>query len=104
LGKKRLAIVAPGALAYLPLAALPDPADNAQPLIAAHEVINLPSASVLALLRQDATGRARAEKPTEKIAAVLADPVFETNDPRLALARSRKAEGKAAIPPLSAAA
>jgi CHAT domain-containing protein/tetratricopeptide (TPR) repeat protein len=84
LGKKRLAIVAAEALAYLPFAVLPDPAaDQAQPLLAAHEIVNLPSASVLAVIRREAAEK----RTTEGTVAVFADPVFEANDPRVLLAR-----------------
>src|SRR5262249_54520 len=53
-GKKRLLIVADGALQYLPFAALPSPAADEtrmaspEPLIATREVIYLPSASTRA--------------------------------------------------------
>ena len=47
---KRLAIVPHGALFYLPFAALPDP-DGGQPLVVNHELISLPSATTLAVLR-----------------------------------------------------
>lgn len=80
LGKRRLAIVADGALAYLPLAVLPDPADVAQPLLATHEIVFLPSASTLAAIRRETAGRSQ---PPVGSVAVLADPVFEANDPRV---------------------
>lgn len=84
---KRLLIVAPGSLEYLPFAALPLPSENdCQPLIAGHEVVNLPSASVLAVLRREAAGR----QPAAKTLAVIADPVFESNDPRALLAAKKK--------------
>jgi CHAT domain-containing protein len=83
LGKQRLAIVAAEALAYLPFAALPDPTAAAQPLLANHEIVTLPSASVLAVIRQETAGR----KSAERAVAVLADPVFEASDPRVLLAR-----------------
>jgi CHAT domain-containing protein len=54
-----------------------------------HEVVNLPSASSLAVIRGETASR----RPAEKTVAVLADPVFETNDPRVALARKRKSSG-----------
>jgi tetratricopeptide (TPR) repeat protein len=107
LGKKRLLIVGEGVLQYIPFAALPEPlpkaADmnkgveksnaakppalpGAPPLVVEHEVISLPSASVLAALRREAVGR----KPADKLVAVLADPVFDSGDPRVALpGRSR---------------
>src|SRR5262245_66249709 len=54
-------------------------------LIANNEVVNLPSASALALIRREAAGRQAAEKTL----AALADPVFDTGDPRLATARKK---------------
>jgi CHAT domain-containing protein len=85
LGGKRLVFVAPGLLAYLPFASLPEPngkkmADGRyQPLITAHEIVNLPSASVLSAVRRETAGR----KPAGQTIAVLADPVFEASDPRV---------------------
>ena len=90
-GNKRLIIVADGALSLLPFAALPDPAaptqslENYQPLMATHEVVNLPSASVLSVLRRETSGR----QPAAKAVAVLADPVFAADDPRVALSLAR---------------
>ena len=81
---KRLAVVAPGALEYLPLGVLPVPGGDA-PLIADFEVVNLPSASVLTVIRRETAGRQAAPKTL----AVLADPVFETHDPRV-LAAAKK--------------
>jgi len=49
------------------------------PLLVKHEIVNLPSASTLGVLRQETNDR----KSTPKAIAVLADPVFGTNDPRL---------------------
>ncbi len=95
LGQRRLAIAASGALAYLPFAALPDPAATGagQPLLAAHEIINLPSASVLAVLRNEMAGRQKAERAV----AVLADPVFEAGDPRVLSARKNNPARKGAV-------
>jgi CHAT domain-containing protein len=78
LGSRRLMIVADGVLHYIPFAALPSP-DTRRPLIARHELVSLPSASVLAEMRRDLTGR----KAAAKAVAVFADPVFNTDDPRL---------------------
>jgi CHAT domain-containing protein/tetratricopeptide (TPR) repeat protein len=115
---KRLAIVASGALEYIPFAALSLPEAEGRregetegqmargtldkhspsfgpsaspssrppvPLIADHEVVNLPSASALALIRRETAGRQAAEKTL----AALADPVFDTGDPRLATAKKK---------------
>jgi CHAT domain-containing protein len=98
LGKKRLVVVADGALQYVPFGALPVPslgrsqlsvansrnADNKQPsddtpLIVNNEVISLPSASAIAVQRKGLQGR----KPAANGVAVIADPVFSSNDERL---------------------
>jgi CHAT domain-containing protein len=80
LGQKRLLIVGLDPLPRIPFAALPDPAKgNRQPLILAHEIVNLPSASTLAVLRLEAGSRA----PASKLLAVIADPVYEIDDPRM---------------------
>jgi CHAT domain-containing protein len=70
--------VADGALQYIPFAALPLPGDLAgrAPLIERHEIVVLPSASVLAL-------RKREPPPSEPSIAILADPVFDRGDPRV---------------------
>jgi CHAT domain-containing protein len=106
LGRKRLLIVADGALHFIPFAALPKPRTDDQmksrmvgqrraanrrdrpsaisdrqslnPLILDHEIVNLPSASVLGMLQ-----RRRQTRPVaQKTLALLADPVFERDDPR----------------------
>ena len=83
---KRLAIVPNGALEYLPFAALPMPQAAGTPsrqrlaLLGQHEIVAAPSASVVATLRREAAERAR---PTRAV-AVLADPVFNRDDPRVA--------------------
>ncbi|MBX9257241.1 tetratricopeptide repeat protein [Desmonostoc muscorum CCALA 125] len=77
LGQKRLVIVADGTLQYIPFAALTDPNKLAtdsdyQPLMVNHEIVNLPSASTIAIQRQELEGR----KPAAKTLAILANPVF----------------------------
>lgn len=96
LGKKRLVIVSDGALEYIPFAALPVPEGlrrgdveipkgqidrrvEDRPLILEHEIVHLPSASTLAMLRRDLAGR----KSHPKTVAVFADPVFEPTDLRV---------------------
>jgi CHAT domain-containing protein/tetratricopeptide (TPR) repeat protein len=101
---KRLVIVADGALQYVPFAALPkpEPIDEAvkaretkdiipSPLIVDHEIISLPSASVLAVLRRETAGR----KPVAGAVAVLADPVFDKDDDRVAAQAKAQSEAKA---------
>src|SRR5262249_43660219 len=51
-----------------------------------HEIINLPSASTLAALRQEAARRQSAPKTI----ALVADPIFEKSDERFAGARTRR--------------
>ncbi|MBV8175250.1 MAG: tetratricopeptide repeat protein, partial [Verrucomicrobia bacterium] len=74
---KRLVIVSDGQLENVPFAALPMPSGS-RPLIADHEILNEPSASAVAILRRETTGR----KIAPKLVAVLADPVFDSNDVR----------------------
>jgi len=77
---KRLLFVSDGVLQYVPFASLPVPAHSSyRPLILDHEIINLPSASVMAVLREETARRTRAPKTL----AVLADPVFQNDDPRI---------------------
>jgi CHAT domain-containing protein/Tfp pilus assembly protein PilF len=101
LSNQRLLIVADGALHYVPFAALPVPSTAAAvPLIVNHEIVSLPSASVIAALRQaPATAGSR-----EKSIAVLADPVFDTSDARLKRAgRARAVEPATAALPVELA-
>ncbi|HVR09795.1 MAG TPA: CHAT domain-containing tetratricopeptide repeat protein [Thermoanaerobaculia bacterium] len=80
---KRLLIVADGALHYIPFAALPEPglatAAGPQPLAVGHEIVTLPSASILASLAQPHAGQPWSAASV----AVVADPVFNLSDPRL---------------------
>ncbi len=111
LGTKRLVIVSDGALQYIPFTALLKPsagdkqtaasppksgsASNSRrattgyrPLMLDHEIVSLPSISTLMVLRRELAGRSSASK----IAAVLADPVFEPTD--LRVKRSENVEQK----------
>jgi CHAT domain-containing protein/tetratricopeptide (TPR) repeat protein len=78
LGDRPLLIVADGALQYIPFAALPIPSSGA-PLATHHDVVSLPSASALAVLRREVHGRSQAPKAL----AIFADPVFQATDERL---------------------
>jgi CHAT domain-containing protein len=51
------------------------------PLLVEHEIVNLPSASTLAVLRNELKGRKSV--PKQKAIAILADPVFSRDDERL---------------------
>src|SRR5215470_4251033 len=85
LGRKRLVIVSDGVLQYVPFGALPNPGDGGgakskrSPLIVDHEVVSLPSASVLATMRREMSERRRAARTV----AVFSDPVFDPEDPRV---------------------
>jgi CHAT domain-containing protein len=81
LGTKRLLVVSDGVLQYIPFSALPAPEKSGRPapLLVSHEIVNLPSASVLAEIRRQQIGR---RKPP-KLVAVLADPVFDVKDLRV---------------------
>jgi CHAT domain-containing protein len=113
LGRKRLLIVSQGLLQYIPFAALPDPAvnrqpvehrgtidkkkpatDTYQPLIVRHEVVQLPSASVVDILRSGTANRETAEGAV----AVLGDPVFQKEDPRLNLGGGKSSEASPPTP------
>ncbi|HKQ73805.1 MAG TPA: CHAT domain-containing tetratricopeptide repeat protein [Blastocatellia bacterium] len=62
------------------------------PLIVEREIIHLPSASALAVLRRELAGR----QPAAKAVAVLADPVFTADDARVKT--SNKAQAGKEIP------
>lgn len=77
LDHERLVIVADGALQYVPFAALLEPSGSV-PLVVDHEIVALPSASVLAALRKRKT-----RSPGLWSVAVIADPVTDRADERL---------------------
>ncbi|MBD2202284.1 tetratricopeptide repeat protein [Calothrix sp. FACHB-1219] len=120
LGKKRLVIVADGALQYIPFAALADlnfqptstpqqqdkPKNscetdrsifrpcvsleeqslNYQPLLVNHEIVSLPSASTIAIQRQQLANRPQAPQAL----AILADPVYNATDTRVTSAQNKQ--------------
>jgi CHAT domain-containing protein len=80
LGKKRLVIIPDGELHNIPFAALNTPNAIAyNPLLTTHEITNLPSASTIAILRTTVATKPRGPKTL----AILADPIFTKDDPRL---------------------
>jgi CHAT domain-containing protein len=85
IGGRRILIVADGALQFVPFSALTDPSGETRgsaagrPLAAAHEILTVPSASVIDALRQPQTRPA-----TDRTVAVFADPVLEASDSRVA--------------------
>jgi CHAT domain-containing protein/Tfp pilus assembly protein PilF len=96
LGSKRLLVVPDGALQYIPFQILTVPVQpnraavetsnavaESRALVLDHEIVNEPSASALALLLNETASR----KPAADAVAVFADPVFESDDPRISSAR-----------------
>src|SRR5262249_30487728 len=65
------------------------------PLIIEHEIVNLPSASILVELRRQNIGR---QQPPKAV-AVLADPVFDRADERVVKEMQTQRE-KGKLPPL----
>jgi len=57
LNKRRIIVIADGTLNYIPFQMLPMPSSNSEPLVAQHEIINAPSASILGELREELAGR-----------------------------------------------
>lgn len=97
LGGKRLVIVADGALQYIPFDVLPSPESSSDStetlLLSRNEIVYQPSASALGLLRG-------VPRPNlSKTVAVLADPVFDSNDERVQPASPKR--GVKAVPQLS---
>ena len=82
----RLLVVADGALQYIPFGMLPGPSANGiyRPLIVDHEIVTMPSASVLSVQRQQLKMRTSRGSGV----AVIADPVFDRTDARLRIAPS----------------
>lgn len=78
LGKKRLLVLADGELLSVPFAALPVPGSKV-PIIVDHEVVSLPSISALAHWRRVRSTR----QPAQKAILIIADPVFDRDDPRV---------------------
>ncbi|EDZ92007.1 TPR repeat-containing protein [Limnospira maxima CS-328] len=79
LNNQRLLIVADGILQFIPFAALPIPSQPDTPLLVEHEIVTASSATLIANQREQLANRPTAAKAV----AVIADPIFESNDPRL---------------------
>lgn len=73
-GYRRLIVVADGVTESIPFSAL---SQNGKPLVETHEVVSLPSCSILAYARRRQVGR-----EASRGVAVIADPVFQPGDPR----------------------
>lgn len=85
LANKKLLIVADGALQFVPFASLKYPPNANRYLIETNQIVNLPSASVLAVLRKEFSGKTT---PTKTL-AVLADPIFTKEDERFATLKNK---------------
>jgi len=86
---KKVLVVGDGILQSLPFAALPVTPEQrgsaSVPFIVEHEIVMLPSASTLAVLRHELDGR----QPAPRKLAVLADPVFDRQDERVHASTAR---------------
>jgi CHAT domain-containing protein len=81
IGEKRLLVVADGALNYVPFEAMVKSAEGTDYaslsyLVKTNEIVYAPSASVIAAIRQ------QRNKTAGKSFLLVADPVFNSNDPR----------------------
>jgi CHAT domain-containing protein len=93
LDRRRVVLALDGALQYVPFAALPARGSDGAlvRLLDAHEVIEIPSLSALALSADDGA------RAPDKTLAVFADPVLQASDPRLA-----RSPTSAALPAVAA--
>ena len=89
LQKKRILVAADGALNYIPFQLLPV-TQNGELLVAQHEVINVPSASILGELREEAQRRG----VRDKVLAAFGNPVFADQKQSDQIASSRGIEIK----------
>ena len=104
---RRLVIVADGPLHFIPFAALPMPGRQGPvgtPLLVGHEIVMLPSLSYLSL-----AWRGTVPENHQRRVAILADPVFSPDDPRLepigtpsALAKTRSIDASQPLTRLTA--
>ena len=83
IGASRIVVVADGSLQYIPFGSLPNPTkknlSSLAPLTVSNEVVSLPSASTLAIMRAESATLAGAVNSV----AVFADPVFAGDDERV---------------------
>lgn len=99
LARRRLVVIADGALEALPFAALPAPADPAAcpvapPLVDAHEIVSLPSVTTLLTQRRLLGGRRLAPGWL----AAVADPLYRSPGRRLPGSAQEAAQIAAGLP------
>ena len=102
IGDKRLLVVADGALNYVPFEALVKTTDGADYsslsyLIKTNEIVYAPSGSVVAAIRQQggSSPTVREGSRAGKNILLIADPIFNSNDPRLKGNSAVQATGEA---------
>ncbi|MBD2196707.1 MULTISPECIES: CHAT domain-containing tetratricopeptide repeat protein [Calothrix] len=71
---------------FRPCASLDDQSFNYQPLLVNHEIVSLPSASTIAIQRQQLANRPQALQAL----AILADPVYNATDTRVTSAQNKQ--------------
>lgn len=85
---KRLIVIADGSLQLVPFAPLTlAPAADFQPLNATMEIVHAPSFASLIYLRENKASRRNAP---DKLLTIFADPIFQTDDERLAKSKTVK--------------
>jgi len=109
IGDQRIVIVADGALQLVPFARLDisdarnqsgQAAEYSEGLIRTNEIVYLPSASLISVIRAEKNNSA----PPQKLVAVFADPVFSADDPRITNSSNRRRRGpNSAIEPATQA-
>jgi len=94
LGRKRIVVVADGALQYVPFGVLTlsEAAAGYRPLIADAEIVSASSASAVAVQRSALAART----PAPNGIAIVADPVFSTRDGRVRMAAASPVDAAAA--------
>lgn len=87
---RRLILVADGSLHLVPIAVLPQ---SDQPLLERHQLLQLPSSSTLALLQRQPSSRPAS-------IAILADPIFSSDDARVRMFAPAKPSSNAPLNPV----
>lgn len=94
LNKRRIIVIADGALHYIPFQMLLAPSSNSEPLVVQHDIVNAPSASILGELREEVAGRG----VRSRVLAAFGNPALgsgEQKDTKQQVASARDIELKA---------